>query len=86
MAKVYLWYREIREDIAFRGSVDRSVETAIMPKKSGIKEEIRKHGYKIMYVTHRVIKDYNACYNVEYKGKTIRPLAAGKLGIPLNEI
>jgi len=43
-------------------------------------------GYKIRYVSHEVIKDYNACYNVIYNGKRIKPPAADRLGIPLNEI
>ncbi len=51
-----------------------------------IKEEIRKLGWGIRYVPHEVIKDFNACYRVEHKGKVIYPPAADKLGIPLNEI
>jgi len=43
-------------------------------------------GYKIKYVPHEVIKDYNACYNVIYCDKHIKPPAADKLRIPLNEI
>ena len=48
--------------------------------------EAIKLGYKVKFVPHEVIKDYNACYNVIYKGKHIKPPAADKLGIPLNEI
>lgn len=48
--------------------------------------EANNLGYKIRYVPHEVIKDYNACYNVIYHGKHIKPPAADKLGIPLNEI
>ncbi len=48
--------------------------------------EAIKLGYKVEYVPHEVIKDYNACYNVIYKGKHIKPPTADKLGIPLNEI
>ncbi len=51
-----------------------------------IKEEIRKLGWRIRYVPHEVIEDFNACYRVRYKGKVIYPPAADKLGIPLNEI
>ncbi len=51
-----------------------------------VKEEIRRLGWRIRYVPHEVIRDYNACYRVTYKGKTIYPPAADKLGIPLNEI
>lgn len=38
------------------------------------------------YVPHELIKEYNACYRVIYKGKLISPPAADKLGILLNEI
>lgn len=48
--------------------------------------EAERLGYKIVYVSHEVIKDYNACYRVIYDGKLIYPPAADKLGIPLNEI
>ena len=48
--------------------------------------EAERLGYKIVYVPHEVIKDYNACYRVIYDGKLIYPPAADKLGIPLNEI
>jgi competence protein ComEA len=52
----------------------------------GVKEKIEKSGYKIVYVPHEIIEDYNACYRVKYRGKLIFPHAADKLGIPLNEI
>lgn len=45
-----------------------------------------KHDYKIRYVPHEVIEDYNATYNVTLKDKHITTNAAKKLGIPLNEI
>jgi len=51
-----------------------------------IYDEIQKRNYKVVYVSHEIIKDYNACYNVIYDEKIIRPPAAKKLGIPLNEI
>ena len=51
-----------------------------------IYDEIQKRNYKVVYVPHEIIKDYNACYNVIYDEKIIRPPAAKKLGIPLNEI
>ncbi len=51
-----------------------------------IKEEIEKLGWRIRYVPHEVIEDYNACYRVEYRGRVIYPPVADKLGIPLNEI
>ena len=40
----------------------------------------------MVYVSHEVIRDYNACYRVIYKGKLIHPPAAERLGIPINEI
>jgi len=51
-----------------------------------LRREARRLGYKIVYVPHEVIKDHNACYNVIYDGKNIRPPAAEKLGILINEI
>lgn len=51
-----------------------------------IREEIRKLGWRIRYVPHEVIKDFNACYRVEYKGRVIYPPAADELDIPLNDI
>ncbi len=50
------------------------------------KEEIRKLGWKIRYVPHEIIQDFNACYRVKYKEKIIYPPAADRLNIPLNEI
>ena len=50
------------------------------------KLQAKKLGYIVRYVAHRVIADYNATYNVEYKGKHITTNAATKLKIPLNEI
>ena len=49
-------------------------------------EEIAKRNYKVVYVPHEKIKDFNACYNVIWEGKHVRPPAAEKLRIPLNEI
>ena len=57
-----------------------------MLKIREIKAKIKKLGYKIKFVPHRVIKDRIACYNVRYKSKIIRPKIAKKLNIPLNEI
>ncbi|WP_179193063.1 hypothetical protein [Thermococcus litoralis] len=54
--------------------------------KTNVKEEIAKLGYRVKYVPHELIKEYNACYRVVYQGKLIYPPAADKLGIPLNEI
>ena len=47
---------------------------------------LRGLGWRVRYVPHRVIKDYNACYRVVYRGRVIAPPAADRLGIPLNEI
>jgi len=57
-----------------------------MREERGVKEKIKKLGYRVVYVPHEVIEDYNACYRVKYKGKLVFPSAADKLGIPLNEI
>jgi len=54
--------------------------------EKNIRAKIEKLGYRIVYVPHKIIEDYNACYRVEYKGKLIFPPAADKLGIPVNEI
>lgn len=51
-----------------------------------LRDEVKRLGYQIKYVDHYLIKDYNACYNVIYEGRVIKPPAADKLGIPLNEI
>ncbi|MGD8506945.1 MAG: hypothetical protein PVF15_09835 [Candidatus Bathyarchaeota archaeon] len=48
--------------------------------------QAKKLGYIIRYVAHRIIADYNATYNVQYKEKHIITNAARKLKIPLNEI
>ncbi len=50
------------------------------------REEIERMGWRVRYVPHEVIEDYNACYRVVYNGKVIYPPAADVLGIPLNEI
>lgn len=47
---------------------------------------MKKWGYKIVYVPHEIIENYNACYRVECKGKLVFPPAADKLGISLNDI
>jgi len=47
---------------------------------------LRSFGWRVKYVPHKIIKEYNACYRVVYHGKVISPPAAEKLGIPLNEI
>lgn len=57
-----------------------------MQKEKSIRGEIEKLGYRVVYVPHKLIEDYIACYKVKYKGKLVFPLAAEKLGIPLNEI
>ena len=46
---------------------------------------VEQHGYKIRYVPHEIIEDYNATYNVIFENKHITG-AARKLGIPLNEV
>jgi len=48
--------------------------------------DAKRLGYIVRYVPHKVIADYNATYNVEYKGQHIITGASKRLGIPLNEI
>ena len=48
--------------------------------------QAKRLGYIVRYVPHKVIADYNATYNVEYKGRHIITGAAKSLRIPLNEI
>ena len=55
-------------------------------KRTNIRKKIESHGYKVVYVSHEIIKDYNACYNVIYDGKIACPNAGRMLGIPINEI
>jgi competence protein ComEA len=47
---------------------------------------LARHAYKIHYVPHGVIEDYNATCNVVCENKHITTNAAKELGIPLNEI
>jgi len=47
---------------------------------------LARYGYKVQYVPHKIIEDYNATYNVISENKHITTGAAKKLGIPLNEI
>jgi len=58
--------------------------------KKNLLEETEKflsnHAYRIVYVPHEVIEDYNATYNVICEGKPITTNAAKQLDIPLNEI
>jgi len=50
------------------------------------KRIVGKLGYKVVYVPHNIIEDYNATYNVIYQGKVITTNASKKIGVPLNEI
>jgi len=58
--------------------------------KKHLLEETEKfhsnHAYRIVYVPHEVIEDYNATYNVVCEDKLITTNAAKELDIPLNEI
>jgi len=47
---------------------------------------LSKYAYKVCYVPHKIIEDYNATYNVICENKHIITGAAKELGIPLNEI
>ncbi len=53
---------------------------------TNVRREIEKLKWKVKYVPHEIIENYNACYRVVYKGEIIYPPAADKLKIPLNEI
>lgn len=56
------------------------------PKQPKPRKKAKELGFEVVYVPHRKIEDYNACYRVSYMGKTIYPPPADKLDIPLNEI
>lgn len=47
---------------------------------------LSKYAYRVVYVPHEVIEDYNATYNVICEDQLITTNAAKKLGIPINEI
>jgi len=47
---------------------------------------LARYAYKVHYVPHNIIEDYNATYNVSCENKPITTGAAKELGIPLNEI
>lgn len=51
-----------------------------------VHELVRRLGWRVRFVPHEVIEEYNACYRVAYRGVIIAPPAADRLGIPLNEI
>ncbi len=48
--------------------------------------DLARLAWVVRYVPHEVMEDYNATYNVEYKGKEITTHAAVELGIPRGEI
>jgi competence protein ComEA len=58
--------------------------------KEKLLEETEKlmaeYNFKVVYVPHEVIEDYNATYNVMCEDKLITTNAARKLGIPPNQI
>jgi competence protein ComEA len=60
------------------------------PERNAIFKEtmklLRIYAYKVRYVPHETIEDYNAAYNVICENKHITTGAAKELGIPLNEI
>jgi competence protein ComEA len=43
-------------------------------------------GYRVVYVPHEIIEDYNATYNVIFDGKVVTTEASKAIGVPLNEI
>jgi competence protein ComEA len=59
------------------------------PSKSMLEETMEmlaRYGYRVVYVSHRIIEDYNATYNVMCAGKLITTSAAKELDIPSGEI
>ncbi len=54
--------------------------------RGNIKAEIKKLGYKIVYVPDKLIGEHIACYKVRYKGKIISTRPAAWLKIPINQI
>jgi competence protein ComEA len=49
-------------------------------------ELLNRGGFRVVFVPHRIIEDYNATYNVMLDEKHIVTGAAKELKIPLNEI
>ena len=49
-------------------------------------KSLREYTYKVRYVPHETIEDYNATYNVICGNKHVTIGAAKELGIPLSEI
>jgi competence protein ComEA len=49
-------------------------------------ELLTRYAYRVRYVSHKAIEDYNATYNVIFENKPIITNAARKLGISQNEI
>jgi competence protein ComEA len=59
------------------------------PSKSMLEETmdmLGKNGYKIVYVPHTIIEDYNATYNVVCEDKLISTGSAKTPRVPLGEI
>jgi competence protein ComEA len=60
------------------------------PERTAIFKEtmklLKENAYKVRYVPHETIEDYNATYNVICENKHVTTGAAKELGIPLNEI
>jgi competence protein ComEA len=61
-----------------------------MKRSKGTYEEtmdmLAGEGYKIVYVPHSVIEDYNATYNVTCRGKHVTTNASKVLRVPFGEI
>jgi competence protein ComEA len=62
-------------------------------RKTSPKDEIKRLGYKLVYVPHKVVTDHVAVYNVIYKGKHFmapnreqQKKRNEKLEMPLNQI
>ena len=57
-----------------------------MTPPTRVRQEIDALGYRVRYVPDETIGEHVACYHVVFDGRTVKPDAAGDLGIPLNEI
>ena len=51
-----------------------------------MRERAERMNFQVVYKPHRIMKDYNATYNVILDGKRITNPAGIKLGIPTGEI
>ena len=65
------------------GSCMKSAKKILLEETEKI---LSNYAYKIVYVPHEIIEDYNATYNVMCEDRPITTNAAKELAVPLNEI